>query len=160
MQFEQIAPALSPLYGLWSSANHLWAAGKAGAFRSGAYGSPRRGDRREHQSFDRSGSLGEPEQGRAAAAAGFVMFLLLVVFVVLVPAAQAFSCFGATNLALPGWAWGALILLFWPMGLLWLVFRGGCADGIPDLVRPGDTAATTALLVSPAGGSEGCSFFA
>ena len=59
---------------------------------------------------------------------GFVVALLLLVFVVVVPTVQAFTCFSGTNLGMPGWLWGILILLFWPFGVVWMVYKGGCAD--------------------------------
>lgn len=116
MQGERLLQLLCPVYGAWRAADDL------NRQAATVYGSTM-----EDDSSRREAGL---KQG-GAAAASFVMFAFLVIFAILVPAVQAFSCFGDTNLSLPGWAWGLLILLFWPLGLVWLVFKGGCAPTAP-----------------------------
>jgi hypothetical protein len=173
MDADKILQALSPFYGMWKTSGRLLQL-KAGA--EDLYGSAVGDAARRRQAVMRSSG---------AAAAGFVLFLFLAVFGTLVPAAQAFACLGPTNLYLPGWAWGILILAFWPLGLVWLVFKGGCpasaqASGeilataaiglgasnqgriglpaMPGLFGNGDTTAT-AVLLSPGDTMDGSPLF-
>lgn len=169
MDANKFLQVLSPFYGVWKTSGDLLRL-KAGA--DYLYGSTMEDAAQKRQAV---------LQSSGATAAGFVLFLLLVVFAILVPAVQAFACFGATNLYWPGWAWGILILLFWPLGLVWLVFKGGCASSpegqgqvftsmtsclggggglpaMPGLFGIGDDNAT-AVLLAPGDTMDGSSLF-
>ena len=104
----QACQLLLPAYGLWQAALDMLGVRKRGL---ALYGSS------------------EESSARTVSAAGaFVGFAFLMVFVVLVPATQAFACADTATLGMASWVWGVLILFFWPTGLLWLLVRGGCTD--------------------------------
>ena len=170
MDVDKLMQVLSPFYGVWRTSGALLTLkSRANAL----YGSAAEDAADRRQDILRQGGT---------TAAGFVLFMFLLVFAILVPAVQAFGCFGATNLYLPGWAWGILILLFWPLGLVWLVFKGGCAsDGsgmevfanfgpsseqaigtlpaMPGLFGQTGGASTAALLLTPGDTMDGSSLF-
>ena len=128
---ELVARALFPAYGAWKSGGDLWKTHVRSAQarqRAQTYGQAAPGPEAlaQDQLFN---------QG-AASGGALLLFLFLTVFIVIIPAVQAFTCFGPTNLALPGWAWGFLILLFWPMGIVWLAFQGRCQADATGLAVP------------------------
>ena len=57
---------------------------------------------------------------------GWVFGVFIIIFLVFVPAIQAFQCQGQTSLYFPGWLWGIGILFFWPLGFVWAGLRGTC----------------------------------
>ena len=125
---EHVARTLFPPYGAWKSGRDLWDTHVRSAQerqRTQTYGQAAPGEEAfaQDQLFN---------QG-AASGGALLLFFVLTVFVIIIPAAQAFTCFGPTNLALPGWAWGFLILLFWPMGIVWLALQGRCQDDAAGL---------------------------
>ena len=117
--------ALFPVYGLLKSAQEFADASKTEVRPSVEYGAPSRTDQGS-ETWNKPAP--EDRWQKQNSGALMLLFLFLVVFIYFVPAVQAFSCFDATNLYLPGWAWGLLIILFWPLGAVWLVFRGGCSS--------------------------------
>ena len=144
-----VAKALSfPLYGVCKSASRLLSFREAARERQKTYGAARRElfddgnetDPNYEGQDDRVG--GGMDEGASfvkqsvPTGGALVLFLFLSVFVVLVPAIQAFSCGQNSSLGMPGWIWGFLILFFWPLGVIWLVLQGGCSslqgDGFPD----------------------------
>ena len=128
---EHVARTLFPAYGAWKSGSDLWNTHVRSAEerqRAQTYGQAAQGE----------GGLAQDRLFNQAGATGvaLLLFLFLTVFVIIIPAAQAFTCFGPTNLALPGWAWGFLILLFWPMGIVWLALQGRCQADAAGLAVP------------------------
>ena len=137
---EHAARAFFPAYGVWKSGRDLWSThvkSSQARERTQVYG----------QTMPEEEALAQDTLFNQGAASGGALLLLLflTVFVIIIPATQAFTCFGPTNLALPGWAWGFLILLFWPMGIVWLAFQGKCQTDASELAAP----AVEAFLPAP-----------
>lgn len=105
MDSDSLARVLFPIRGLLSG---------SGVSKHGFYG-------------QRFGPLLSEDEERArfrcVPSKNFVFLLLfLLIFATIVPAIQAFTT-PCETLGLPGWAWGFLILFFWPVGIIWLILR-------------------------------------
>ena len=115
MHLDRVAQVASPLYGLWRAGADL----RELRLRKNALYGCQRGDA--------TGQRQDLATSETLTGAGLFFYLVLFIVAIVLPAVQAFSCgTSTTNLYLPGWAWGVLIILFWPLGLLWLVLSGGC----------------------------------